>query len=72
MNPPHDVETLRIELIALAVFAGAFLLFLLMREVWCWYWKLNSLLGELRLIRGLLERAEQRAAPAASEGPTQL
>ena len=71
MNPTSGLDP-RAALILSAALAGAFLLFLLMREVWCWYWKLNSLLGELRLIRGLLERAEQRAAPTPSQGPTQL
>lgn len=46
------------------------LLFIAMREVWCWYWKLNDLGGELRLIRGLLERAEARAAAAPGREPT--
>lgn len=39
------------------------LIFLIMREVWCWYWKINTALEELRAIRQLLERAEQKAAP---------
>lgn len=48
-------------------------IFFAMREVWCWYWKLNDLVGELRLIRGVIERAEQRAVHAETlkqQGPT--
>lgn len=60
-------------LFTLLAFMGVgFLVFLLMREVWCWYWKLNALLGELKLIRGCLERAEQRAEHAAAQGPTRF
>lgn len=40
--------------------AGVFLLlillvaFLVLREFWCWYWKINQMVSLLREVRGLL------------------
>lgn len=39
-----------------------FLLVLLMREVWCWYWKVNEAVGNLKMIRALLEQISQQQA----------
>ncbi|MEK7178575.1 MAG: hypothetical protein AAB721_02895 [Patescibacteria group bacterium] len=54
---------------ALAKSAGFFgaclILFLLLREVWCWYWKINAALTELRAIRAELEEINARSRTAA-------
>jgi hypothetical protein len=47
---------------AIAGLAGAFVVFLLMREVWCWYWKINAGMAELKAIRALLEQLTQQGA----------
>jgi hypothetical protein len=59
--------------VAVVVLVVLVLLFLLVREVWCWYWKINERAGELRMIRQLLQRAETRAQetpPGQQSGPT--
>jgi len=45
----------------------AVLVFLMFREVLCWYWKINEGLGLLREIRDGLETLNR--APAAAAGP---
>lgn len=50
----------------------AFLGFLLTRELWCWYWKVNAAMEELRAIRGLLETIVQRSQPSAEVLPPPL
>jgi hypothetical protein len=42
------------------------ILFLLLREFLCWYWKINEGLSELRAIRGTLETVEHKLSAAAS------
>lgn len=50
---------------SIAVLAVMFLVFLLMREVWCWYWKINAALAELQGIRALLQEMNDRDAARA-------
>jgi len=60
-----------------AYFAGSLLvtilIFLMFREILCWYWKINEGLGLLRAIRDELEtlnRAPTRTAAAPAPGDT--
>lgn len=70
----HAAESKDAVALGLVLLGGAFLLFLVMRELMCWYWKINEGLGLLREIRdrlGALEAAGGRpaggpAAPARS------
>lgn len=42
--------------ILVAVFFGIILLFLIFRELNCWYWKINARLQEAKLINEKLDR----------------
>ena len=44
------------------------ILFLLLREFVCWYWKINERLSELRQIRGALETLDHKLASGAPRG----
>lgn len=43
------------------VFVALLVVYLLFRELNCWYWKVNARLALLTEVRDLLSRAEQRA-----------
>jgi len=49
-----------------AVIAGLFLLFLLLRELFCWYWKIN------RIVTSLDEISESLSVLAAAQGDVSL
>lgn len=40
---------------SIIVFCVAFLLFIALREVWCWYWKINAAVASLDHIADLLK-----------------
>lgn len=48
----------------LVVIAILSLVFMAFREVWCWYWKINEVLVELRKTNSKLERIYDKLAPA--------
>ncbi|MBK7858404.1 MAG: hypothetical protein IPJ65_07230 [Archangiaceae bacterium] len=45
---------------AVCGFVVAVLVFFITRELWCWYFKLNAMLDELRGIRAELQAANAR------------
>ena len=46
-------------------------IFFILREFFCWYWKLNRIVDLLQRIDGRLEAQEMRAARPAPEPPPQ-
>jgi hypothetical protein len=46
-----------------------FMLFLLMREIWCWYWKINQAMERLYEIQQLLRNIDRNVA-ARPTAPT--
>ena len=55
-----DIEKLVMVLLSLGV------VFFVLREFWCWYWKQNELVGLLKTVVARLEALEaQGRAPAA-------
>jgi hypothetical protein len=57
-----DPDLLQLALLGVGgTFVAFLLVYLLLRELNCWYWKVNSRLALLTEIRDLLTRAEQRA-----------
>lgn len=42
------------------------IIFLLLREVWCWYWKINEALGKMDLIIALLQNISKSSKLEAS------
>jgi hypothetical protein len=47
----------------------AFVVFLISREFFCWYWKINEMVGLLSDVRDLLGRASSTAAAASVSAP---
>lgn len=50
---------------SLAAVLVAVLVFLVLRELWCWYWKINAALDELIGIRAELAQLNAREAKKA-------
>ena len=48
-------------------FAVAFVIFLAMREVWCWYWKINAAMVELKALRATLEQTNKLLATRTTQ-----
>ncbi|MCK6530375.1 hypothetical protein L6R50_23405 [Myxococcota bacterium] len=68
----HAADSQDAVALGLVLLGGAFLLFLVMRELMCWYWKVNEGLGLLREIRdrlGALEAVAGRPAAAPRGAP---
>jgi hypothetical protein len=56
--------------ILIGILVGTVIVFLVLREVWCWYWKLNkivSLLEGQNQLLALLTKADKIDSPAAIE-----
>jgi hypothetical protein len=43
------------------VLAVTFLVFLVLREVWCWYWKINETLAQVKQVEARLATIEKGA-----------
>ena len=56
---PNDAGVLAIALVVVAV------VFLVLREFMCWYWKINQAVALLEEIKGLL--AQKTAAPTLTD-----
>jgi hypothetical protein len=57
------MQSLEINLSYLLIAAGAVILWLLLREFNCWYWKINERLLLLEDILARLEKLEDRQPP---------
>ena len=57
------------ELTGLIIILGIlFLVFLALRELFCWYWKINETISLLKEIRDLLHKSASVAKPESTRG----
>jgi hypothetical protein len=53
--------------VSIFVAFGVVVLFLVLREVWCWYWKINEALSLLKDIQAVLRNIDKHVAADFAE-----